>query len=85
MQTFHNCYETDGRELLEQIATSDELRIHYWTLKMKASSSVWKIKYELLLRKFSRECSARTMMLTTFWDCQRLIYAEFGTDASKMR
>ncbi len=44
----------------------------------KASSSVWKMKYNPSLRKFKMECSAKKVILTAFCDCQGLIYTEFN-------
>ncbi len=56
-----------------------------WKQPETKGSSVWKMKDEPLLRKFKMECSVRKVMLTAFWECCCLIYAEFDTDASKTR
>ncbi len=34
-------------------------------------------------RKLETECSARQVMLTAFWECCGVMYAEFGPDAHK--
>ncbi len=69
-QTFLTRYEKDRIKLLERVVTGDKCWIHYWSTKMKASSSVWKTKDELLPRKFKNEHSAWKVMLMAFWGCR---------------
>ncbi len=51
---------------------------------MKEQSRVWKTKGEETPKKFKQVLSAGKVLLTTFWDCRRLIYAEFATDKQKI-
>ncbi len=86
VQTFLARYEKDETKLLQWVVTGGESWIHYWTPKMQASSSVWKMKDKLSLRKFKMEHSAGKVMFTAIWDRhQGLIYTTFGTNASKRR
>ncbi len=50
----------------------------------KENQQAWlREKKEEALRKFKDEWPAREMILTAFWDCPGLVYAEFGPDACK--
>ncbi len=69
-------------DLLERIITGNESWIHFYKPERKSASMVWKKKKgEEVLRKLKHEWSTRPVMLKTFWDCDSLVYTEFGPDA----
>ncbi len=75
-------YKADGNDLLEWIVTSDESWIHFYEPERKSACMVWK-KRGRSAEKIQEWRSARQVMLTAFWDCHGLVYAEFGPDACK--
>ncbi len=77
-------YNEQGNYLIERIVTGDETRVHFWTQEIKEQSRVWKTKGEETPKKFKQVPSARKVLLTTFWDSRRLIYAEFATDKPRI-
>ncbi len=72
-----------GNELLEQIITSDESRIHFHEPERKSTSMAWKNKEEEVPRKFKNEQFTKHVMFMAFWDCCALLCTEFGLNTHK--
>ncbi len=61
-------FEHGGNDFLDQIVTGNDSWFHYWTLKSKKRSDVWKLAEENMPGKFKKQPSAIKLLGTILWD-----------------
>ncbi len=76
-------YEKGGNDLHRRIIMSNKNGIHFYKLKKKSGSIFWEKNEKEALSKFKNGRSAR-QVITAFWDCCGLMYAEFGPEAHNL-
>ncbi len=67
----------EGDALFDCIITGDETWVHYWMPKSKAVYKQWKHKDEKALKKFKKTASTGKVMVTVFWDWQRVLLVKY--------
>jgi hypothetical protein len=66
-----------GDNFLERIVTEDETWIHHYEPESKCQGMKWKYPHSPAKRKFKTHPTAGNLMLTVFWDSQRLLLEHF--------
>ncbi|GFR89924.1 transposase [Elysia marginata] len=70
-------YEQEGEEFIQRIVTGDKSWVHHYDLKIKRQSMEYGHKSSPSSRKFKVVASARKVMLTVFWDSERIDHIQF--------
>jgi len=70
-------YQDEGDDMLSRIVTGDESSVHHYEPEMKHASMQWKHPASPVHKKLMVTSSAGKVMLTVFWDSQRVLLTEF--------
>ena len=70
-------FETEGEDFLKKIITGDETWVHHYDPENKRQSMEYRHKESLQPKKFKTQTSAGNVMLTVFWNSERVVLAGF--------
>ena len=72
-----NVLKKEGEDFLKKIITSDETWVHHYDPENKRQSVEYSHKEPLQPKKFKTQTSAGKVMLTDFWNSERVVLADF--------
>jgi len=70
-------FEKDGEDFLKNIVTGDETWVHHYDPENKGQSMEYRQKESPQPKKFKTQASAGKVMLTVFWNSERVVLADF--------
>jgi histone-lysine N-methyltransferase SETMAR len=70
-------YADEGEDMLNRIFTGDESWVHHYKPDSKCASVEWKYPSSPSVKTFKVTPSAGKVMVTVFWDSQRVLLAYF--------
>jgi len=70
-------FEKEGEGFLKKIITDDETWVHHYDPENKRQSMEYRHKESPQPKKFKTQASAGKVMLTVFWNSERVVLADF--------
>ena len=70
-------FEKEGGYFLKKIVTGDETWVHHYDPEKKRQSMEYRHKESPQPKKFKTQASAGKVMLTVFWNSERVVLADF--------
>ena len=70
-------FEKEGENFLKKIITGDETWVHHYDPENKRQSMEYRHKESPQPKKFKTQASAGKIMLTVFWNSERVVLADF--------
>jgi len=70
-------FEKEGGDFLKKIVTGDETWVHHYDPEKKRQSMEYRHKESPQPKKFKTQASAGKVMLTVFWNSERVVLADF--------
>jgi len=71
------CFEKEGEDFLKKIITVDETWVHHYDPENKRQPMEYRHKKSPQPKKFKTQASAGKVMLTVFWNLERVVLAHF--------